>query len=99
MLAGGTVFTGVNVETQHPSLALCSERVAVGAAITAGERDVTALAVSGSGRGLHMPCGACLQVLAEFGSPDTMVVLVPETGPPNIRTLKELLPASFDRPG
>src|SRR5436853_957708 len=62
--ASGRIYQGVNVENVSFGLTNCAERVAAGAAIAAGEREFTAIAVVS--RGGVSPCGACRQVLAEF---------------------------------
>ena len=53
-----------------PSTAICAERTAVFAAVLAGAGKITAVAVSGPDGATTPPCGACRQVLAEFGAPD-----------------------------
>lgn len=65
---GGEEFDGVNVENGSFPVGLCAERVALGALVTAGRRDLAAVAVA-SPAGDAVPCGACLQALSEFGDP------------------------------
>jgi cytidine deaminase len=69
LLAGGRVFTGCNVENLSFGLSMCAERVAVGTAIAAGSRKIEAVAVVADTGVPISPCGACRQVLAEFGDP------------------------------
>lgn len=66
LCADGTVFTGCAVENASGSLSNCAERTAVFSAIAAGRRDFIAMAVAADGDSMPYPCGACLQVLAEF---------------------------------
>ena len=91
------VFQGCNVENASYGLTLCAERTALGAAISAGHRHFTALAVASSGQTVSMPCGACLQTLAEFCRPDFVIVTATARNPthPAVLTLKDLLPKAF----
>jgi cytidine deaminase len=93
--AGGRIFQGVNVENVSFGLTNCAERVAVGAAVAAGEREFTAIAVVS--RGGVSPCGACRQVLAEF-NPSLPIVMVDSLKPGEVRraTLDQLLPGRFE---
>ena len=93
----GRVFQGCNVENASYGLTLCAERTALGAAVAAGHRRFMALAVVSSGQTAPMPCGACLQALAEFCRPDFVVVTAATHDPnhPVVFTLKDLLPRVF----
>lgn len=62
----GRVVRGCNVENSSFGLSCCAERTAVFKAVSEGEREFVAIAVtSGPGRS-SAPCGACRQVLHEF---------------------------------
>lgn len=92
--ADGRVYTGCNVENASYGLTMCAERVALGHAIAQGARKFVALAVVYDAKKQAVPCGACRQVLREFG--EQMVVLCATTrGKYTARTVSELLPASF----
>ncbi len=98
LTASGALFTGVNVENASFGLTLCAERTALVKAVSEGHRDFQAIAVWASRRphGSVTPCGACRQVLAEFLSPHTPVVMTDESnGQLRILTVTELLPEAF----
>ncbi len=89
----GRIFTGVNVENAAYTVGICGERTAIFKAVSEGEREFDAIAVVTDNGG--SPCGACRQVLAEFGL-DTIVLLADGQGRLHREmTLSELLPEAF----
>jgi len=64
----GRVFAGCNVENASFGLTICAERNAIFQAVAAGARDIVALAVYTATPASLTPCGACCQVLLEFGA-------------------------------
>jgi cytidine deaminase len=90
----GRVFTGCNVENASYGLCNCAERTAIFSAAATGERVVTAVVVYTPTPTPSSPCGACRQVINEFG-PDALVISICD-GPDRIATtLSALLPAAF----
>lgn len=88
----GEVFTGCNVENGSFGLTICAERFAVGAALVAGHRQFTRVVVASEGKA--GPCGACRQVLAEFGNLE--ILMVDDDGQiERRRQLDDLLPEQF----
>lgn len=90
----GNVYTGANIENASYSLTICAERTAIFKAILAGEKEFEALAVSSSGVGKVTPCGACLQVLAEFTS-TVKIITSDDQGELKEYHLNEMLPHAF----
>lgn len=92
----GKAYYGVNVENASYGLTICAERAAVAAMVTGGDRRIEAVVIAASTPEPLPPCGACRQVIAEFGSPSTLVVsFSPLTGSEEKWTLGELLPHAF----
>jgi len=89
----GTVFVGSNVENASFGLTICAERSAVSTAVSAGARRFRRIVVATDSEPPGPPCGACRQVLAEFG----LELEVESVGPTQSRrwTLQELLPDAF----
>ena len=96
-IADGRTITGCNIENASYGLTLCAERVAVFKAASDGFRSFKALAVVVPGRKPMPPCGACLQVLAEFCKKDLPILLVAagSHGRPVKTSLRRLLPNAF----
>jgi cytidine deaminase len=94
VLAGGTTFTGANVENASYGLSMCAERTAVFHAAAEGARRVDAVAVVASNEVPTWPCGACRQVLYEFGR-DAVIVSEGLGGRREERRLADLLPDAF----
>ncbi len=89
----GEVHTGCNVENASYGLSVCAERHAVGAAVAAGSSELIAVAVVTDTTPPTTPCGACRQVLAEFG--DLTVILVNLNGEKTTTSVSRLLPEAF----
>ena len=93
--ADGRVFVGCNVENASYGLTICAERAAVCAAVAAGVRQFRRAVVVSDADPPAAPCGACRQVLSEFGA-DLRVDGVGRAGTVSW-TIAELLPAAFGK--
>ena len=91
--ASGAVYTGANIENASYGLSHCAERVAIHKAVSEGHRRLEAIAVVADGPSPAMPCGACRQVMAEFGV--RRVIVATPAGRRRVRTLRQLLPEPF----
>jgi cytidine deaminase len=92
--ASGQIFQGCNVENASYGLCNCAERTAIFSAVAAGERQLQAVAVYTPTPAPTMPCGACRQVINEFG-PDALIVSVCDSKKRIETTLARLLPLAF----
>lgn len=90
----GRRFAGVNVENASYGLACCAERVAVFKAASEGVRRIAAVAVVADTEGPCSPCGACRQVLYEFGA-DARLILGNLKGDVQVTTVAAILPGAF----
>lgn len=91
----GRIFTGCNVEISSYSHTCCAERVAVFKAVSEGARRIVACAVVTDVSPPVSPCGACRQVLHDFGS-DMVLILASTGGDRREVPLKQLLPDAFE---
>jgi cytidine deaminase len=95
LTAQGRVYSGGNVENASYGLTLCAERVAIAVAVAAEGpgMQIRALAVVSDQEGPFSPCGACRQVIYEFG-PEALVIFQGEDGLIQI-LITEMLPHAF----
>lgn len=91
----GTIVTGCNVENATYGLTVCAERVAMFKALSEGHRTFTAVAVVADTAEPTPPCGACRQILWEFGG-DLDVFLANLSEHKGSFRMRELLPLPFD---
>lgn len=91
----GTIYTGCNVENASYGLTICAERAAICAAVAAGARKFRRAVVVSDVNPPAAPCGACRQVLAEFGRE----LRIDGVGPGGTVswTIAQLLPAAFGK--
>jgi cytidine deaminase len=87
----GRVFSGCNIENISLSLTMCAERVALGAAVSDGQKEFVAIYLIADSKRPVLPCGACRQVLAEF-NPTLKIVTATISGERETTQLKDLLP-------
>lgn len=92
-MSSGKVYQGCNVENSSFGGTVCAERVAIFKAISEGEKIIDKVYVYTKDG--WPPCGLCLQVMAEFGTPDMEVTLGDEKGQEKVLKFKELLPHAF----
>jgi len=93
--ADGTIITGCNVENATYGLTVCAERVAMFKALSEGHRAFKSVAVVADTSDPTPPCGACRQILWEFGG-DLEVFLANLTEHKRTFRMKDLLPLPFD---
>jgi cytidine deaminase len=96
LMADGSVYTGCNIENASYGVTICAERAAVSSAVSAGQREIVAVAVSAPRSLLTTPCGACRQVLNEFGPAEGDMAVILDDGKSGMAVwLEELLPRAF----
>ncbi len=90
----GEIFAGTNVENASFGATICAERGALMTLIASGHRRICALVVTTPDRGV--PCGVCLQMLSEFVTPETPVVLAGDEMAPLRKLFRDFLPQVFE---
>jgi cytidine deaminase len=91
----GEIITGCNVESASYGLTVCAERVAIWNAVSKGKKRITNIAVVVDTEELTSPCGACRQIIWEFGG-DIPVIMSNLKGTTETIRMKDLLPRAFD---
>ena len=94
--AAGLVITGCNVENATYGLTVCAERVAMFKALSEGHRQFTRIAIVANTDAPTPPCGACRQILWEFGG-DLEVILANLDRVTGHHQLSALFPLPFDK--
>jgi cytidine deaminase len=93
--ADGTIIAGCNIENATYGLTICAERVAMFKALSEGHREFRRIVVVAETEAPTPPCGACRQILWEFGG-DMEVILANLKKETGRHRLSDLLPIPFD---
>jgi cytidine deaminase len=101
LASSGKIYTGCNIENAAYTPTVCAERVAFFKAISEGEKEFLAIAISGGENGKDAkadfpPCGVCRQVMSEFCSADFRVIWGNKENITD-KTLADIMPFSFDK--
>ena len=94
LTGSGKIFAGCNVENASYGLCNCAERTAIFSAVAAGERKLKCVVVYTPTKNATAPCGACRQVIFEFG-PTIRVISVCDGRDQIDGSIRSLLPAAF----
>ncbi len=98
--AGGTIHAAIHLDADVGRVAVCAEAIALGMAVSAGEREITSVvAVLPDGNdewAILPPCGMCREMLSDY-APDAEVILPDPAGGITKRRLSELLPDKWTR--
>ena len=94
LTGSGKIYRGCNVENASYGLCNCAERTAIFSAVAAGERSLQAVVVYTPTPDATSPCGACRQVINEFG-PAALVISICDSDKKIEMTIDQLLPHAF----
>ncbi|MFW5976828.1 MAG: cytidine deaminase [Bacillota bacterium] len=96
MVKSGKIYTGCNIENISYGLTMCAERVAIYKAISSGDKDIKKIYILADTDKPISPCGACRQVIREFGR---NIIIIMSNLEKNRKksNIKELLPAGFKK--
>lgn len=94
----GRIYTGSNVENASFGLTICAERNALFQMVAAGDLRFRTLLVTADTERPVRPCGACLQVMVEFASPESRVIMAGRGNHMEEKPLAELIPLAFTPP-
>ena len=91
----GKIYTGANVENASYGLTCCAERNAIFKAVLEGDKKIKAIAIVLDAPDFGAPCGACRQVINEFGK-DALVIMATVNGKCKVEPMPNLLPYAFN---
>lgn len=91
----GAIFTGANIENASFPMTCCAERTAIYAAVNAGHKVISAVAVTAPRVVSVTPCGGCRQVMNEFKPAQAEMAVILDGLDLSIITLSDLLPRAF----
>jgi len=93
----GKIYTGCNIENASYGATNCAERTAIFKAVSEGYKTIKAIAIVGVENDYTYPCGICRQVIAEFATDSTKIILVKGETEYLVKTLAEILPGAFTK--
>lgn len=88
-------YFGVNVENQSYGLTVCAERNAIFTGVTNGMRKIKTIILVSDNPEMISPCGACREVISEFATTETEIILADHNYNYKIYKIDELLPLKF----
>ena len=91
------IFMGTNVENASYGGTVCAERIAIFSSISAGEKNIKAIAIVADTDEPCSPCGFCRQVMSEFMKPDGLVIMTNLKRQTLEKTVSEILPLAFSK--
>lgn len=96
LAASGKIYTAANMESDIPALSVCADRLALFAALSAGETKFEKIALVMETKTVT-PCGACRQILFEFCGPKLKIISANTKGKMAKISLSKLLPKPYEK--
>ena len=93
----GKIYTGCNIENASYGATNCAERTAIFKAVSEGYKTIKAIAIVELQNDYTYPCGICRQVISEFATDNTKIILGKGETEYIIKTLDEILPGAFTK--
>ena len=93
--ANGKIFSGCNVENISYPCGSCAEQSAISAMINGGENQISEILIIADTQDPITPCGACLQRIQEFSTPQTLIHLANLKQIIKSESLNKFLPLAF----
>ncbi|WP_298841009.1 cytidine deaminase [uncultured Clostridium sp.] len=93
----GKIYSGCNIENASYGATNCAERTAIFKAVSEGYKNIKAIAIVGVPNDYTYPCGICRQVIQEFATDDTKIILGKNENEYLVKTIEEILPGAFSK--